>query len=104
MKRYQVIVLPRAANMMCSHIQFLSKVSIPAAKKLEKQFIDTVRELEENPFQFPIDQTVQFPECSYRKALFGRNCKVLFYIEEQTVFMDAVVDCRMNPDADWRKL
>ena len=36
------------------------------------------------------------PEGQYRKAIFAKWYKALFMVEDQTVYLDAVVDGRMD--------
>ena len=53
----------------------------------------------ENPFQYPVDTDPNLPEGMYRKALFSRWYKALFIVENKTVYLDAVVDCRQSAKA-----
>ena len=94
MEKYRIIVARRVKVQLLNHITFLSKVSIPAAKRLRNSFKDTLVRLEENPFQFPIDSVFAGLNLPYRKALFEKRYKVLFTVEDNTVFIDSVIDCR----------
>ena len=89
---------------MEARFDFLAPVSPSGAKKMRNQFWNTMQEVKENPFQFPLDLTISVADCNYRKALFGRNYKILFYIEEKIIVVDAVVDCRMDPETILREL
>lgn len=94
-KRYEIIVSRRAEQMLTSHICFLARVSIKAARRLRKEYADTLDALEDNPYQFPIEEDIDLPD-EYHKALFGKRYKVVFYVEDKTVYLDAVLDCRMD--------
>ena len=96
MAEYKVIVSERADMMMVRHARFLAKVSKNAALRLADEFESVVNELEENPYQFPLETDENLPGGMYRKALFCKWYKAIFIIEEQNVYLDAVLDCRQD--------
>lgn len=95
MKRYEVIVSGRAEQMLLGHVGFLARVSVKAARRLRDSFAALLDELEENPFQFPAADSPDLPD-EYRKALFGKRYQAVFCVNGETVFLDAVLDCRMD--------
>ena len=94
-KRYEVIVSHRAEQMLTSHVCFLARVSVKAARRLRNQYAKTLDALENNPFQFPPADDLDLPD-EYRKALFGKRYQAIFYVEGDNVYLDAVLDCRMD--------
>lgn len=96
MAKYRVILARRVEQMLLRHTEFLSRVSTPAAKAFYKEFEDSLRRMSENPYQFPQDDDLNLPAGQYRKAIFSKRYKALFSIERQTVYLDAVLDCRMD--------
>ena len=94
-KRYEVIVSRRAERLLASHVAFLARVSIPAARRLREAFAEVLDALEDNPFQFPAEEDLDLPG-NYRKTLFAKRYQLIFCVEEDTVFVDAVLDCRMD--------
>ena len=96
MAKYNVIVAERADKMLVSHARFLAKASKPAALRLADGFEAVLRELGENPYQFPVETDDNLPEGLYRKALFCKWYKAVFMVENQTVYLDAVLDCRRD--------
>ena len=96
---YKVIAASRVDSQLVRHISFLARVSLPAAKRFRRDFADILDRLEDNPFQFPPETDPNLPENLYRKALFARWYKALFVVENDTVYLDAVVDCRQSVDA-----
>ena len=96
MSRYTVIVSRQADAGLIKCARFMAQVSIPAAKKMIEQFESIVERLENNPFQFPVDEDENLPSGVYRKALFAVWYKVLFTVDESTVFLDAVLDMRQK--------
>lgn len=96
MAKYEIIFSSRVDRMLTNHISFLARVSLPAARKLRNDFADVLKRMAENPYQFQVDTDLNLPEDMYRKALFGKRYKALFTVEGQTVYLDAVVDCRQD--------
>ena len=99
MARYTVIVASRVDGQLLRHVSFLARVSIPAARRFRKEYAEILDRLEENPLQFPLETDPNLPENTYRKALFARWYKLLFIVENDTVYLDAAVDCRQSVDA-----
>ena len=81
--------------MLASHVGFLARVSIKAARRLRDDFAELLDALEENPYQFPVMEGVELPG-EYRRALFGGRYIAVFSVEDGTVWLDAVLDCRMD--------
>ena len=96
MSKYEVIVSRRADEMLIQHAKFLARVSVPAAKRMVSEFEFILDSLEENPYQYPVDDDCNLPKGMYRKALFCKWYKVLFIVNDGKVFLDAVVDCRQD--------
>ena len=94
-KRYEVVVSSRAEQMLASHILFLARVSVNAARRLRDAYAELLDDLEENPYIFPAAEEANLPD-DYRKALFGKRYHAVFCVEDDKVFLDAVLDCRMD--------
>lgn len=96
MSKYKVILASRVDSQLLQHFSFIANVSISAAKRFRDEFGNTVKEISENPFQFPIDTDLNLPEGMYRKAFFAKWYKILFTVVDKAVFIDAVADCRQR--------
>ena len=96
MANYNVIVAERADKMLISHAWFLAKASKSAALRLADGFEAVLRELGENPYQFPMETDDNLPKGLYRKALFCKWYKAVFIVENESVYLDAVLDCRQD--------
>ena len=96
MAKYKVILAKRVDTTMLRHTQFLAQVSVPAAKQFYKEFKEVLDALKRNPFQFPVEEDQNLPKGQYRKALFAKRYHAIFMVEGETVYLDAVVDCRME--------
>lgn len=99
MSKYAVIVSRNADQMLVRHTQFLARVSVPAARRMVREFASLLDALERNPLQFPLDEDYNLPQGVYRKALFSKWYKALFMIENERVYLDAVLDCRQDNSA-----
>lgn len=96
MGKYSVVFGQKIRGDLSSHAAFIARVSLPAARKFYNEFAATIKRLSENPYMFPICDDSVLPEGVYRRALFGKWYKIYYYIEDTTVYIDAVVDGRRN--------
>lgn len=92
--KYKVIVARRIHTMLLQHAEFIAQVSIPAAKRFREEFADVLNRLSTNPLQFPLYEDPNLPRDIYRGALFAKWYKAVFLVSGDTVYLDAVVDCR----------
>ena len=97
-KRYEVVVSSQAAFMLASHIAFLARVSVKGARRLRDEYAGILNDLEDNPLMFPTAEELDLPE-GYRKALFGKRYQAVFCVDDSTVYLDAVLDCRKDNSA-----
>lgn len=92
--QYRVILGSRVDSMLRRHILFISNVSISRAERFADEFEGIVKQLKSNPFLYPFDEDENLPPEKYRKALFAKWYKALFWVDRDTVYLDAVCDCR----------
>ena len=104
MKRYNMVISSLAWKMLDKNEQFLNRFNRYAANKIREEFTDTLREIKRNPFLFSFDESDSLPDRKYRRALFGKWYKVIFEVEDSTIYINAVVDCRMDPERIHREL
>lgn len=97
-KKYRVIVASRAEVMLLRHVDFLARVSVAAARKLVSEYRSSLTKLKKNPERFPFLDLENVPPRLYRKCLFYGRYELIFLIADETVFVDAVRDCRQNPE------
>ena len=101
MAGYKVIVASRVDRQLLTHVEFIARVSIPAARRFRDEYVRVLDDLEEKPLQFPLDTDPNLPENLYHKAIFAKWYKALFLIDtdNRIVYLDAVVDCRQSTDS-----
>ena len=80
--------------MLRRHTLFISRVSLPRAEMFVDEFEAIAGQLKENPFLYPLDEDDNLPVGKYRKAVFAKWYKLLFWVKDTTVYIDAVCDCR----------
>ena len=97
-KQYSVIIHDDAAQMLYSHVRFLSNVSIPAARKLRSALFDAFTSLKKMPHRCPLLHTNR-TQGAYRRLIVGRY-QVVFSIneEDRTVKICYVLDSRQDND------
>lgn len=94
--KYRAFFHPRVSSQLESHAEFIARVSLPAANRMKEEFDATVARLGENPYQFPPAQNPNLPANVYRTASFAKWYQLVFSVEGDKVYIDAVVDMRSN--------
>ncbi|USF27679.1 hypothetical protein N510_002636 [Firmicutes bacterium ASF500] len=100
MHSYRLKIHPRVSGQLEKHAEFIARVSRPAAVRFRTEFKKTLIRLVENPYLFPLLESDYQSEDFYRKALFGKWYKVIFYVEADVIYLDAVIDGRREISAD----
>ena len=95
MNKFKVIFDPALDQMLLQHTEFISRVSVPAAERFLDEFEAVIQRLSENPYQFPSCDDPNLAD-TYRKAVFAKWYKMIFSVEDDTVYVDAVVDGRQS--------
>jgi plasmid stabilization system protein ParE len=95
-KRYQVTISERAGEMLVQHVRFLAQVSALAADKLRIDIIEAAKSLQEFPERgfWLIDPAL--PVNKYRKLLVDKRYLLIYKVEDDTVYIDYLVDCRQE--------
>jgi mRNA-degrading endonuclease RelE of RelBE toxin-antitoxin system len=93
---YKVIVAPAANDRMYDHFEFLARVSEPAAEKLLDGLVKDIRSLERMPFRNPVYDRPYLQSGKYRYRMSCGRYRIVYQIEETTVFVDDIQDCRQS--------
>lgn len=91
-----VEITETAWEMLISHARFLANVSIPAANRLIDTFVEITDSLVAMPERNPWLEHDAIPFQKYRKLLFGKHYMALYQIQENTVYVTAIMDCRQD--------
>lgn len=97
--KYKVIVSDKAKRMLGTHIHFMAQVNKDAAKVKKKQILTALRSLTEMPQRFPFFEEAYVPPNKYHKMFIEKWYLVLYQIQDDTVYVDYILDCRK--DYNW---
>lgn len=96
---YDLIVSDAALAMLDAHTDFLARVSPGSATRFVDEILADMASLSEHPQRFPFYENQFIPTGRYRKMLSSKRYLVIYEIDNETVFIDYIVDCRQ--DYDW---
>ncbi len=96
MKKYTLIVSDAATRELANHVAFLANVDKEAAKETKKRILDALKSLEELPNRFPFFENDYIPKNKYHKMYIKNWYLVLYQIRDDTVYVDAILDCRQD--------
>ena len=95
-KKYKVLVSDRAKRMLGTHIRFMAQVNKDAAKAKKKELMEAMRSLERMPQRFPFFEEAYMPTNKYHKMFVTKRYLVLYQIQDDTVYVDYILDCRKD--------
>lgn len=94
--KYTVMVSDRAKRMLGSHIRFMAQVNKRAAMEKKKEIMDALRSLDHMPQRFPFFEESYIPPNKYHKMFVAHWYLVLYQIQEDTVYVEYILDCRKD--------
>lgn len=95
-KRYKVIVSDRAKRMLGTHIHFMAQVDKQAATAKKKEIMTAMRSLSQMPQRFPFFEELYITPNKYHKMFVEKWYLVLYQIQDDTVYVDYILDCRKD--------
>jgi len=95
-KIYDVEITTTAWEQMLEHSRFLAGISIDAASNLVDDFVESTSSLSQMPERCPWLVHDAIPFQKYRKIFFGKYHMALFEIQNDVVYVTAVIDCRQD--------
>ena len=95
-KKYKVIVSDRAKRMLGTHIRFMAQVNKDAAKTKKQELMEAMRSLERMPQRFSFFEEAHIPTNKYHKMFVAKWDLVLYQIQDDTVYVDDILDCRKD--------
>lgn len=94
--RYQVIVSDRAKRMLGTHIRFMAQVNKQAAVEKKKEIMTALRSLSQMPQRFPFFEELYITPNKYHKMFIEKWYLVLYQIQDDTVYVEYILDCRKD--------
>jgi len=95
---FKVIVDPVASDRMGEHFEFLARVSKVGAERLLEELVRDMRSLEHMPYRNPIYGRPYLENGKYRYMMSSDRYRIVYQIEEGTVFVEDIQDCRQSGD------
>ena len=98
MQNYKIIVSNEAFDMLKEHISFIANVDKKAAVNTKELIIDSIKSLNELPMRYPFFDEEYIPKNKYHKMFVEKRYLVLYQINDDTVYVDYILDCRKEYD------
>lgn len=95
-KKYKIIISDRAKRMLGTHIRFLAQVNKDAAIAKKTELLSGIRSLEYMPQRFPFFEEAYIPSNKYHKMFIAKWYLVLYQIQDDTVYVDYILDFRKD--------
>ena len=96
MAKYKVVVADRAKAMLGAHVKFLAQVNPNAARDVKIRILAAIRSLVDMPERFSFLDEDFVPRGKYHKLFVDNWYLILYQIQDQTVYVDYIVDCRQD--------
>lgn len=94
--QYKVIVSDRAKRMLGTHIRFMAQVDKQAAAAKKKEIMTELRSLCQMPQRFPFFEEPYIAPNKYHKMFIEKWYLVLYQIQDDTVYVEYILDCRKD--------
>lgn len=95
-KTYKVIISDKAKTMLGAHIRFMAQVNKSAAAAKKQELIAAIRSLSQMPQRFPFFMETYITPNKYHKMFVEKWYLVLYQIQDDTVYVDYILDCRSD--------
>ncbi|GHT67596.1 hypothetical protein FACS1894110_13390 [Spirochaetia bacterium] len=93
---YEVRISSVAYDDLNNHFHFLARVSESAAERLKAGILKDIRSLKEMPYRTPAYNRPYLPPGKYRYLLSARRYRIVYQINDDTINVDYIEDCRQN--------
>ncbi len=95
-KKYKVIVSDRAKRMLGTHVHFIAQVNKEAAAAKKKEIMTEMRSLTKMPQRFPFVEELYITPNKYHKMFIQKWYLVLYQIQDDTVYVEYILDSRQD--------
>ena len=95
-KKYKVIVSDRAKRMLGTNIRFMAQVNMQAAAAKKKKIMIAMCSLSQMPQRFPFFEELYITPNKYHKMFIEKWYLVLYQIQDDTVYVEYILDCRKD--------
>lgn len=95
-KKYSVIVSDRAKRMLGEHIRSMAQVNKDAATAKKRELMAAMRSLSRMPQRFPFFEEMYITPNKYHKMFVEKWYLILYQIQDDTVYIEYILDCRRD--------
>ena len=95
-KEYQLVISKRAAFQLNEHAAFAARLEERLALRLIQSFKEAAVSLIHMPFRMPFLDSDTIPDKKYRKMLFEKYYLILYRVQDDTVYIEYVIDGRQD--------
>lgn len=78
--------------MLIQHVKFLANVNVKAAYRLSNKIQEEIMTLKYNPKRTSKYEIIK--NCQYRKLIINKKYLVIYFINQETIYIDYIFDCR----------
>jgi len=101
---FNVIISKEFYRMLDCHIEFLTRVSAPAARKLNKAVFNAITSLAERANSYPVWIKDYAADVQYRCILVNKRYLIIYYVAGENIFVDYLFDSRMDNSKFFTKI
>lgn len=83
---------------------YINTKNTKTAIKIFNEILDAVDTLIDFPQKGPVEDELSGHQGEYRSLLVRKHYKVIYYLEDETIFIAAIWDCRQNPQTNVSKI
>ena len=95
-RKYKVIVSDKAKRMLGTHIRFVVQVNKQEAAAKKKEIMTAMRSLCQIPQRFPFFEELYITPNKYHKMFIEKWYLILYQIQDDTVYVEYILDCRKD--------
>lgn len=72
-------------------------INLTVAVNIRQSIVLSVRQLVEFPLMGPVEPLLKRRKIKYRSLVVGRLFKIIYSIDNETIYIVGIWDCRQNP-------
>lgn len=100
--KYNIVISNDAVDALDRHAEYLSRVCKATAFELVDTILADIESLGALPDRCPWYENRFIQSNRHRKLLSSKRYLIIFEIDQDTVFVDYIIDCRQNNN-EWMK-
>lgn len=100
----EIIWTKRAVTHLEDIHKFYSEKSLSVANNLYNDLIESVDPLVDSPQMAQKEEALKHLKREYRALVVKKKFKIVYYINEEFIYIVAVLDCRQSPKSNINKV